>query len=157
MTLFTISVNIKHFFVRLNSAGFKIFICENRKLPILYLKHPLFQHLHKNPKWTAMQIAKWSTLLNTHWAATYFTHVHSSMKTIAWIPFNLSKTKYPFWMYPYKLWFHCPLTIQKSVYQKSQNRLFLIKKIYHKKSTQGNRIAVAPFFRVRLKQMYMWR
>ena len=39
---------------------------------------------------------------------------------------------YPFWMDPYKLWFHCPLTIQKSVSQKSQNRLFSIKKIYHK-------------------------
>ena len=44
-------------------------------------------------------------------------------------------------MYPYKLWFHC-LT-QKSVFQKSQNRLFFIKRIYHKKSTQGNRIGVA--------------
>ena len=50
---------------------------------------------------------------------------------------------YPFWMDPYKLWFHCPLTIQKSVSQKSQNRLFSIKKIYHKKSTPGNRIGVA--------------
>ena len=43
---------------------------------------------------------------------------------------HISKTKYPFWMYPYKLWRHCPLTIQKPV---SQNRLFFIKKIYHKK------------------------
>ena len=50
---------------------------------------------------------------------------------------------YPFWMDPYKLWFHCPLTIQKSVSQKSQNRLFSIKKIYHKKSTPGNRIGEA--------------
>ena len=50
---------------------------------------------------------------------------------------------YPFWMDPYKFWFHCPLTIQKSVSQKSQNRLFSIKKIYHKKSTPGNRIGVA--------------
>ena len=50
---------------------------------------------------------------------------------------------YPFWMDPYKLWFHCPLTIQKPVSQKSQNRLFSIKKIYHKKSTPGNRIGVA--------------
>ena len=49
---------------------------------------------------------------------------------------------YPFWMDPYKLWFHCPLTIQKPVSQKSQNRLFSIKKIYHKKSTPGNRIGV---------------
>ena len=47
-------------------------------------------------------------------------------------------------MDPYKLWFHCPLTIQKSVSQKSQNRLFSIKMIYHKKkSTPGNRIGVA--------------
>ena len=30
-----------------------------------------------------------------------------------------------FWMYPYKLWFHCPLTIQ--------NHFCFIKKIYHKK------------------------
>ena len=50
---------------------------------------------------------------------------------------------YPFWMDPYKLWFHCPLTIQKSVSQKSQNRLFSIKRIYHKKSTPGNKIGVA--------------
>ena len=50
---------------------------------------------------------------------------------------------YPFWMDPYKLWFHCPLTIKISVSQKSQNRLFSIKKIYHKKSTPGNRIDVA--------------
>ena len=50
---------------------------------------------------------------------------------------------YPFWMDPYKLWFHCPFTNQKSVSQKSQNRLFSIKKIYHKKSTPGNRIGVA--------------
>ena len=50
---------------------------------------------------------------------------------------------YPYWMDPYKLWFHCPLTIQKSVSQKSQNRLLSIKKIYHKKSTPGNRIGVA--------------
>ena len=50
---------------------------------------------------------------------------------------------YPFWMDPYKLWFHCPLTIQKSVSQKSQNHLFSIKRVYHKKSTPGNRIGVA--------------
>ena len=50
---------------------------------------------------------------------------------------------YPFWMDPYKLWFHCPLTIHKPVSQKSQNRLFSIKKIYHKKLTSGNRIGVA--------------
>ena len=55
---------------------------------------------------------------------------------------------YPFWMDPYKLWFHCPLTIQKYVSQKSQNRLFCIKKIYHKKSTPGNRIGVACTFRL---------
>ena len=71
----------------------------------------------------------------------------------------------------YKVWLHCLLTIQKSVSQKSHNRLpflifffffffclffvfccccfffcffffcfFFTKKIYHKKSTQGNRI-----------------
>ena len=55
MTLFAISVNIKHFFVRLNSAVFKVFICINRKLPFLCLPHPLFKHLHTNPKWTAMR------------------------------------------------------------------------------------------------------
>ena len=46
----SISVNIKHFFVRLNSAGFKVFICENRKLPFLWLKHPLIQHLFQEPR-----------------------------------------------------------------------------------------------------------
>ena len=55
MTLFAISVNIKHFFMCLNSAVFKVSICENGKLPFLCLKHPLFQHLHMNPKWTAMR------------------------------------------------------------------------------------------------------
>ena len=55
VTLVAISVNIKHFFVHLNYAVFKVFICENRKLPFLCLKHPLFKHLHKNPKWTAMR------------------------------------------------------------------------------------------------------
>ena len=44
-----------NFFVRLNSAVFKVFICENRKLPILCLKHPLFHHLHKHQKWTAVR------------------------------------------------------------------------------------------------------
>ena len=51
MTLFAISVNIKHFFVRLNSAEPKVFICEKRKLPFLCLKH----HLHKNLKRTGMR------------------------------------------------------------------------------------------------------
>ena len=55
MALFAISVNIKHFFVRLNSAVFTDFICENRKLPFLCLKHPLIQHFHKDTKWTAMR------------------------------------------------------------------------------------------------------
>ena len=44
-------------------------------------------------------------------------------------------------VYPYKLWFLCPLTIQKSVSQKSQNGLLFIKKIYHKTIDIG----VAPF------------
>ena len=55
MTVYAISVIIKHFFVRLNSAVFKVFICENIKLPFSCLKHPSFQHLHKNKKWTAMR------------------------------------------------------------------------------------------------------
>ena len=55
MALFAISVNIKHFFVCLNSAVFKVFICENRKLPFLCLTHPLFQYFHMNPKRTAMR------------------------------------------------------------------------------------------------------
>ena len=55
VALFTISVNVKHFFMCLNSAVFKGFTCENGKLPVLCLKHPLFQHLHMNPKWTVKQ------------------------------------------------------------------------------------------------------
>ena len=55
MTLCAISVNIKYLFVRLNSAVFKVFICENRKLPSSCLKHPLFQHLQNNPKRTAVR------------------------------------------------------------------------------------------------------
>ena len=58
MTLFAISVNTKHFFLRLNSAVFKVLICENRKLPFLCLKNLLFQHLHKNPKWTTMRLSQ---------------------------------------------------------------------------------------------------
>ena len=54
MTLPAILDSIKQFFVRLNTAVLKVFICENRKLP-LCLKHPLIQHLQKNPKWTAMR------------------------------------------------------------------------------------------------------
>ena len=80
-----------------------------------------------------MQNAVLFHIVNNNWTITEFLHI--------------SKTKYPFWMYPYKLWFHCPLTIQKAVSQKSQNRLFFIKKIYHKK---GNRIGVHRSCRVKL-------
>ena len=66
MTVFAISINIKHFSMHLNSAVFKAFIHENRKLPFLCLMYPLFIHLHKNP----CDIA------------------NSSKKTIAWIRFS---------------------------------------------------------------------
>ena len=59
--------------------------------------------------------------------------------------FTYIQNEISFWMYPCKLWFHCPLTIQKSVSQNSQNRLFLSKRFITKQSTQGNRIGVAPF------------
>ena len=39
----------------LNSAVFKVIVCENRKLPFLCLKYSLLQYLHMNPKWTAMR------------------------------------------------------------------------------------------------------
>ena len=64
-----ISVNINHSFVRFNSTVFKIFICENRKPPFLCFKHHLFQHWIQNG--LPYGIAKWSTLLNMHWAARY--------------------------------------------------------------------------------------
>ena len=66
--------------------------------------------------------------------AVLFQLVNNNWTMEVFIPnfYIYPKTKYHFWMYPYKLWFHCPLTIQKSVSQKSQNRLFFIKKIYHK-------------------------
>ena len=35
-------------------SSFQCFICENSKLPFLWLKH-LFEHLRKNLKWTAMR------------------------------------------------------------------------------------------------------
>ena len=38
---------------------------------------------------------------------------------------HISKMKYPFWIYPYKLWLQCSLTIKKFVSQKLQNRLFI--------------------------------
>ena len=49
----------------LNSAVFKLFICENRKLPFLYLKHTLFQHLHMNPKWTKMHTSAFITVYSS--------------------------------------------------------------------------------------------
>ena len=79
---FAISDNINQIFVHLNSAVFKIFICENRKLPFS-LKHTLFQHLHKNLQWTAKRL---SQMVNVAEHASSTT-VHSSMKTIAWILF----------------------------------------------------------------------
>ena len=71
---------------------------------------------------------------------------------------------YPFWMDPYKLWFHCPLTIQKSVSLKSRNRLFSIKRIYHKQIDTGkqNRCSVYGQADLRLccsdmtKQVFSW-
>ena len=49
-------------------------------------------------------------------------------------------------MYPYKLWFHRPLTIQKYESPKSQNRLFFFKKIYHKTidTEKQNRCSTIP-------------
>ena len=58
MKRFAISVNTKQFFVRSNFAVFKVIICENRKLSFLCLKHLLFQHLHKNQKWTVMRLSQ---------------------------------------------------------------------------------------------------
>ena len=71
---------------------------------------------------------------------------------------------YPFWMDPYKLWFHCPLTIQKSQSQKSQNRLFSIKKDLSQKIDTGkqNRCSVYGQAELRLccshmtKQVFSW-
>ena len=51
---------------------------------------------------------------------------------------HISKTKYPD-----KLWFHCPLTIKKSVSQKS--RLFFIEKIYHKQIDTGKQNRCTSF------------
>ena len=82
MTRFAISVNIKQFFMHLYSTVFKIFICENRKIPFS-LKHPLFQHLHKNLQWTAMRLSQMVNVAEHALSTT----VHSSMKTIAWILF----------------------------------------------------------------------
>ena len=94
----------------------------------------------------------WATLWNFHvFSSKTQSSFILSTTTEQWkfsyrILTYIQNEMYPFWMDPYKLWFHCPLTIQKSVSQKSQNRLFSIKKIYHKKkkkSTPGNRIGVA--------------
>ena len=81
MTLFAISVNIKNFFMRLNSAVFMVFICENRKLPFfICVKHPLFQHLHKNLKWTAMRHSQ--TIKSAKQALS--SNVFSPLFTQAW-------------------------------------------------------------------------
>ena len=72
MALFAISVYIKHFFVYLNSTVFKVFICENRKLPFLSLRHPLFSSCIWTQTGLPCNIAKRPMLLNMHWAARYF-------------------------------------------------------------------------------------
>ena len=85
---FAISVNIKHVFVRLNSAVFKVFICENRKLTFLCLNiqlNVLLQHLHKNPKWTAMR--------HSHMVNVLFKHEHNCLDTF-------------YFCWVYKLHFH---------------------------------------------------
>ena len=53
-------------------------------------------------------------------------------------------------MYPYKLWLQRPPTIQKSVSQKSQNRLLFYQKEFSQKidihtGVQVNIVGVAPF------------
>ena len=87
MALFAISIKLKHFFMRLNSVVFKVFICENRKPPFLCLKHPLFQLLHKSPKWTAMRHSHMINVAKHALTNKVFPPFHSSMKTIAWILF----------------------------------------------------------------------
>ena len=42
------------FFAHSNSVIFKVFICENRKLPLLCLKYCIIHHWHKNPKQFAL-------------------------------------------------------------------------------------------------------
>ena len=50
VALCVISVNLKHFLVCLNSAVFKVFISENRKLQSI-----LCLYLYMNQTWTAMR------------------------------------------------------------------------------------------------------
>ena len=70
-----------------NSAVFKVFICENRKLPFLCLKHTLFQQLHMNPKWTATRHSQMVNVAKHALQQVIFNPVHSSMKIIDWILF----------------------------------------------------------------------
>ena len=105
--------------------------------------------------WLILMVSMWSSgnTWTTLWSFrsffkqnTVLFHIVNNNWTVEVL--HISKTKYPFWMYPYKLWFHCPLTIKKSVSQKSQNYYyyyFLSKWFITKKSTKGNRIGVAPF------------
>ena len=45
-----ISVNIKHFFMRLNSAVFKVFICEKQKSTILMFEASFVSTFALEPK-----------------------------------------------------------------------------------------------------------
>ena len=63
---------------------------------------------------------------------------------------HISKTKYPFWMYPYKLWLQCPLTIQKYVSQNHKivyflpKRFITIKRHQHRCTWKRNRCSTVP-------------
>ena len=50
MKFFVISVNIKHFFVRLNSAVSKVFICEKMKTTLFMFETPFVSTFAQEPK-----------------------------------------------------------------------------------------------------------
>ena len=62
----------KTVFLAFNSGVFRDFICENRKLPLLCLKHPLFQQFHKNPKWPAIRHGQMLKVAKHAWSSKVF-------------------------------------------------------------------------------------
>ena len=73
----------------LNAAVFKVFICGDRKLPFLCLNHPLFQHLHMNPTWTAMRHSQMVNVAKHALSSNVFLRLFTQAwrLMIAWIHF----------------------------------------------------------------------
>ena len=72
MTLFTISVNIKHISMCLNSAVFKLLSVKTENCTSRVWSTLCFNDCTRTQNRLPCDIAKWSTLLNMHWEARHF-------------------------------------------------------------------------------------